>query len=130
MGDLLSQADQAPTARTILVIDNERAILHLTQTILRTHGYRVLIAEDGHSAVEMYRQDPTAIDVVLVDQNMPGLSGLETMNELLAINPQQRIWLMTGGEPPEVSWGVNNPHCGFLSKPWTTLQLLEAVRGM
>jgi PAS domain S-box-containing protein len=123
-------ASQPRPSQTILVVDNEAGILHLAQTLLGPRGYRVLTAENGLQAVEIYRQDPTAIDVVLVDQNMPGLSGMETIKALRTINSRQRILLMTGGDPPEPAEGASMDDWGFLSKPWTPQQFVKAVRDM
>jgi PAS domain S-box-containing protein len=113
---------------TILVADNEPSIIHLTQTILQRAGYRVLSAEDGRQALEIYRQKKGGIDLVILDENMPGLSGLETMNELLAINAEVRVLLVTGGSLPEPSWRRGMPGWGFLAKPYTVDQLVQSVR--
>jgi two-component system cell cycle sensor histidine kinase/response regulator CckA len=114
----------------ILVVDNEPSILLLAQAILQRGGYRVLLAEGGQRALEMYRQRPFEIGLVVLDQNMPGLSGLETMNGLLAINPQVRILLMTGGHLPDFSWSLETQGWGFLPKPFQAEQLLRAVRDL
>jgi len=116
------------TSKTILVVDNEPDIVHLAQLILQAHGYRVLTAEDGPQAVEIFRANKAAIDVVVLDQNMPGWSGVETMNELMTINKRTRFLLMTGGSPPEPSWGSPTSGWSFLSKPWSPEQLVKAVR--
>jgi CheY-like chemotaxis protein len=125
----------APPSRTlahksILLVDNEPSIVTLAQTILKRYGYRVVSAENGRQALEIYRQKQAAIDLIILDQNMPGLSGLETMNELLAINSRAQVLLMTGGPAPPPVWTEGTPGWGFLSKPFTADQLVRAVRGV
>jgi PAS domain S-box-containing protein len=114
--------------KTILVADNEPSIVQLAQTILQRAGYRVLSAGDGRQALEIYRQKKRVVDLVILDQNMPGLSGVETMNELLAINKEVCVLLVTGGSLPEPAWGAGMPGWGFLAKPYTVDQLVQAVR--
>jgi CheY-like chemotaxis protein len=114
--------------KTILVADNEPSIVQLAETILQRAGYQVESAENGRRALEIYRQKKRVIDLVILDQNMPGLSGVETMNELLAINKEVRVLLVTGGDLPEPSWGTGMPGWGFLAKPYTVDKLVHAVR--
>ncbi len=116
------------TSQTILVVDNEPEIVQLAQLILQPHGYRVLTAEDGPQAVEIFRANKAVIDVVILDQHMPGWSGVETMNELRTLNVRTRFLLMSGGPPPEPSWRSPTSGWSFLSKPWGPEQLVKAVR--
>jgi two-component system cell cycle sensor histidine kinase/response regulator CckA len=132
-GRTYAGADVTPPSRslgqqTILLADNEPSIVLLAQTILQRHGYRVLSCADGRQALEMYRQKHAVVDLVILDQDMPGLSGLETVNELLKINSQARVLIVTGGPSPEPSWGTGTPGWGFLSKPFTAEQLVQSVR--
>ncbi len=120
----------APPTRqqqTILLTDNDPSILQLAQLILRQANYRVLTAENGRQALDIYRPNQAIVDLVILDQHMPVLSGLETMNELLAMNPRLRILLVSGDRPPP-SWGDRTPGWGFLSKPYTADQLEKAVQ--
>ncbi len=112
----------------VLLADREPSIRLLAQTILRQHGYQVLSAEAGRQILQLYRQNQSAIDLVILDQHLPDISGVETINGLLAMNPQVRVLLVTAGGLPEPSWVAWTPGWSFLSKPYTGDQLIEAVR--
>jgi CheY-like chemotaxis protein len=128
--DVVPSPSRSLGQKTILVADNEPSIVQLAQTILRQAGHRVLTAENGRQALEVYRQKKGDIDLVILDQNMPGLSGVEAMNELLTIDADVRVLLVSGGVQPEPSWGSGTAGWGFLSKPYTMDQLVESVRAV
>lgn len=65
----------AVAAQRILVVDDEPAITEVERRILEEHGHRVVVAHDGSEALERFRADPDAFDVILSDQTMPGLRG-------------------------------------------------------
>lgn len=115
-------------AATVLVVDTEPSIVRLARDVLQRHGYRVLAAHDGRQAIETYRRHGTAVDLVVLEQTMSDLSGLETMNELLALDGAVRVVLMTSAPEAEASWGSRLPGCRLLHKPWTADQLVRAVR--
>lgn len=66
------------TARTILVVDDERCNRDLCEEILGPEGYRIRHAESGLAAIRILRDEPGAIDLVLMDVLMPGLDGIES----------------------------------------------------
>jgi CheY-like chemotaxis protein len=113
---------ESPPGTTVLVVENDPLVQRLAQTILVQEGYRVLTAADGRQAVETYRNRSTAIDVVLMDLNMPVLSGLEAAEELRRIDPTAHI-VLTSGAPPEP---LPAPF-GFLPKPYRPAELLAAL---
>lgn len=61
----------------ILVVDDEVIIVGMLQTLLEQLGYRVTTATASEDALEKIRVDPSAFDLILTDQTMPGLSGAE-----------------------------------------------------
>ena len=67
---------------------------------LQRHGFEVLAASDGREAIEMYheslREDSDAIDVVLLDVQMPGLDGPTVLAAMQTIDPNVRAFFMTG----------------------------------
>jgi PAS domain S-box-containing protein len=112
--------------KTILVVESDLGIALLTTTILSQWGFHVLFSEDGRLAGEMYRDKWREIDLVVVEEDLPGQSGLELVNELLAINPLLAIVLVSAaGTPP--SWRAATPGLSFLSKPYTPEQLMRCV---
>jgi len=114
---------------TILVVEDESEIRVLTQEILETFGYRVLSAQNGEQALVIYREQGQAIDLVLLDLNMPGMGGRGCLQELLAINPRARIIIASGY--PENGHGHEALVLGargFIGKPYQMAELAAKVR--
>ena len=113
---------------TILVVDDEDALCGLARSVLERLGYRVLVAHDGLEAVELVAGG-APLDLVLLDQTMPRLSGPETLRQLRTLSPQLRVVLTSGyelGTRPLVLAGLEVE--GFLPKPYTPDSLGAAVR--
>jgi CheY-like chemotaxis protein len=80
----------------ILVVDDDAAVRFLLDVGLQQYGFTVWQAADGQEAVEVYQQEHSEIDLVLLDVRMPRLDGPQTLAELLRLNPQIRCCFMTG----------------------------------
>ena len=114
---------------TILLVDDEDFILELGQQILQQYGYRALTARTGKEALEIYRQQPGAKSLVLLDLIMPEMSGKQCMLEILKLNPHAKILISSGYASSGASieafdFGAR----GFVSKPFDVAQLLKQVR--
>jgi PAS domain S-box-containing protein len=118
----------------ILVVDDEPYIRAAAETLLERWGYTPLLAEDGISALALFAQHPTEIDLVLTDLVMPVMDGFMLVRALRKLNPEQKIILSTGRdedmESPEIrSLGLN----ACLMKPHSREKLLstleETLRG-
>src|SRR5439155_15899441 len=96
---------RAPTEghETILLVDDEAMIRNLGRNILQSYGYRVLLAEEGAKAVEIYRRERGQIDLVILDLTMPGLSGRDAYQQLLQIDPEVRVLFASGYAADEVA---------------------------
>jgi PAS domain S-box-containing protein len=113
---------------TILLVDDEAMIRTLGQNILQSYGYRVLVAEDGARAVDIYHREQPHIDLVLLDVTMPGLSGREASQQLLQINPEVRIVFASGYSAEEIAQWPGEHVQGFVRKPYLPEELAQAVR--
>lgn len=86
------------TSLTLLLVDDNETVLRVLEYIFTRHGHRVLLAKSGAKALEVFATE--AVDVALVDVNMPGLDGFQTVAALLAAARERgrglRAWLMTG----------------------------------
>ena len=80
----------------VLVVDDESALRSVLALVLPRWGVEVLEAGCGDEAVELYRQHGDEIVLVLMDVNMPGPSGPETLEALQQIKPEVRCCFMTG----------------------------------
>jgi DNA-binding response OmpR family regulator len=96
--------------------------------ILQTHGYRVITAEDGRQAVEVYRREQPAIDLVILDLTMPRLSGRDAFRELLRLDPTVRVLFASGYTAEHLPEADSRHLLGFVSKPYRPRDLLRAVR--
>ncbi|BAY12893.1 PAS domain S-box protein [Calothrix sp. NIES-2098] len=111
---------------TILVVDDESAILEIIKISLEDYNYRTLTATNGIEAIALYSQHQDEISLVLLDMMMPSMDGLTTIRVLQQMNPQVKIIVMSGinarNQLAEVD-GINT----FLSKPYTINELLQAI---
>ncbi|MBE9229454.1 PAS domain S-box protein [Phormidium sp. LEGE 05292] len=115
----------------ILVVDDEAAIREITKSSLITYNYQVLTAKDGVEAIAIYVEHKNDIKLVLVDMMMPVLDGANTIRTLQKINPQVKTiassGLVSGTHLQEVGHITANK---FLSKPYSTQELLEAIKDL
>ncbi|MBN2716759.1 MAG: response regulator [Deltaproteobacteria bacterium] len=80
----------------ILYVDDEKDNLEVSQRILGRAGYRITAINGSEDALESFRSDPKKYDLVITDQSMPKMSGLELAREIHAISPSTPILLYTG----------------------------------
>ncbi|MFA6959148.1 MAG: PAS domain S-box protein [Opitutaceae bacterium] len=113
---------------TILVIDDEAAILTITQQTLESFGYRVLVAIDGAEAIALYAQHRDSIAAVITDMIMPIMDGVATINALMRINPQVLIVAASGlNSNGRVAKAAGAGVKTFLPKPYTAETLLVTL---
>ena len=114
---------------TILLVDDEDFILELGQQILQQSGYKALTARTGKEALQIYREQPDAISLVLLDLIMPEMSGKQCISELLKLNPQAKILISSGYALDGASCEAFNLGArGFVSKPFDVAEFLQQVR--
>jgi CheY-like chemotaxis protein len=79
--------------KLILLADDEPSVLRLGERVLKSAGFRVLLAKDGYEAIELFREHAQDIDAVILDMGMPGADGVATLEAIRAINPgPQSSW--------------------------------------
>ncbi|MBU0493232.1 MAG: response regulator [Chloroflexi bacterium] len=78
----------------VLIVDDDPSLCRTLALILARKGHEVVTVEGGMQAVAAARQQP--FDLILIDVLMPGQSGLDTLRELQAADPQARMVMMTG----------------------------------
>jgi DNA-binding NtrC family response regulator len=114
----------------LLVVDDDRAILTLVGTIALAEGFDVATTVDGGDTLTQLRQRPA--DLVLLDQRMPGCTGLDVLRTIRSVSPACRVVLMSGfatidGAVEAVRLGAMD----YLTKPFDLQrlrQLLSAIR--
>jgi len=93
VGNIIATVIDMTVAR-ILVVDDDKEILTLTCQILILHGYEVLRATDSCQALEAANKH--AIDLIVSDNQMPGMPGTDLIREIKQFSPQTAFVLMTG----------------------------------
>lgn len=125
--DLTSAALQG--TETILVVDDEDMIWDVLIENLQNLGYIVLLAENGLDAVEIYRENPGQIDLVILDMVMPEMNGREAFHELKKIDDEVKV-LISSGFMAENEAGdlIEAGAAAFLRKPYRMIELARKLR--
>lgn len=114
---------------TILLVDDEEALLSLTSERLTENGYTVLTASDGVQALEVANGFDGPIHLLLTDVAMPRMGGVALAHSLAELRPETRILFMTGHAETEVAaLGTPDSRAESIPKPFTLGNLLERVR--
>lgn len=86
-----------PTGRHVVYIDDYEALVFLVGRLLRKQGYRVSTFESGEAALEWFRLHPhEPVDLLVTDQNMPGMAGVDVVRELRRLRPALRMAIVSG----------------------------------
>jgi CheY-like chemotaxis protein len=117
---------------TILVVEDEPIVCAVAQALLRRSGYMVLTAPDGASALNVLRDHPAGIGLILLDMTMPGMTSGEIVHAIRALDPTVPILLNSGytsnGAVKQML--EENSVQGFLGKPYDLDQLLNTINQM
>lgn len=116
------------TMKTVLLVDDEENLRFALSNWLSGQGLSVVTAASGEEAVDIVRRDP-AVAVAVLDVNMPGLNGIETLAALKALRPELESVIVTGY--PTVEYALEGMRLGaveYLSKPCDIHHLLEVVQ--
>jgi two-component system cell cycle sensor histidine kinase/response regulator CckA len=114
---------------TILIVDDEEAIVSITKEMLENLGYRTLTARSGPEAVEIYKTHGNEINLVILDMIMPDMSGGEVFDHLKGINPGAKTILSSGYSIDGQAQAILDRGClAFLQKPFTMRVLSRKVR--
>jgi len=114
-------------SQSVLIIDDEDHVRQMMRLALETSGYKVGEAKDGPEGLSVYG-DGSAWNAVVLDQRMPGMDGLETLEKLRGANPGARIIMATAYASIELA--VDAMKLGatdFVRKPLTPEALRNAV---
>jgi CheY-like chemotaxis protein len=116
-------------SETVLLVEDEESVRQLVRETLEAKGYRVLEADHGAAALQIASDHNGPIDMLITDVVMPGMSGRELSEQLLASDPDIKILYLSGyTEDAVVHQGVLEPGTSFLQKPFTLQALARKVR--
>ncbi|MEI7901407.1 MAG: PAS domain S-box protein [bacterium] len=118
-----------PQTRTVLLVEDEPALLRLTQTLLQKLGYTVLAASCPEEAIEQARTFTGTIHLLLTDVVMPGMNGRDLWHKLSQQKPDLKTLFMSGYTADILSQrGVTDSHFHFIQKPFTIKELTAKLR--
>jgi len=113
----------------VLFIDDEKHLVEWGQALLDRLGYDVTAISDSMKALEVFTSDPSRFDVVITDQTMPGLTGLQLAGEFLKLRPDIPIILCTGYSDSITSEALEKAGIKELRmKPLGKQELAETIR--
>lgn len=113
----------------ILIVEDEQSLREVAEYVLSKYGYRVLLAPDGESALDLYRKEREDISVIVLDVIMTGMGGKRCLKEMLLLNPDVKIIVVSGwtdDEPPDVFIQAGAKE--FVSKPYDVKNLARVIR--
>jgi PAS domain S-box-containing protein len=113
----------------ILVVDDEAPIREITQASLVSYNYQVLTAFDAVEAFSVYAQNLDQIALVLMDMQMPSISGLNAIRVLRQMNPSLKVIAMSGLDSNRQLLADSQIEVqAFLLKPYTIEELLDTIQ--
>lgn len=113
---------------TVLLVDDEDNIIQVAKEMLERMGYEVLVARNGNEALDMVKDNPQKVDLLILDMIMPGLSGGKTFDKVREIRGDLKVLLSSGysinGEAEEI---LQRGCDGFIQKPYTMNELSKKI---
>jgi PAS domain S-box-containing protein len=114
---------------TVLLIDDEETVLAVTKEMLMLMGFSVLVARSGKEGMTLYQKYGPEIVLVILDMIMPDMGGRETLENLLAIDPNARVILSSGYCLNDQAVTLLDQGCrAFLQKPFSLDVLSAKIR--
>jgi two-component system, cell cycle sensor histidine kinase and response regulator CckA len=114
---------------TVLLVDDEQIVIDVSTEMLEMIGYKVVAANGGQNAIELYNRYIKEIDAVILDLIMPGMGGKEVFDELYKINPSVKVILSSGysidGLAREI---LDSGGSAFIQKPFSLKALSQKIQ--
>ncbi|MCS6873715.1 MAG: sigma-54 dependent transcriptional regulator [Pyrinomonadaceae bacterium] len=115
-----------PKKGSILVVDDEEIMREVLETLLSNAGYKVDLARTGEEAIEAYTKKP--YDLVIMDVSMPGMGGLLALEELIKIDPEAVVLMITAYATFDTAISAwEKGAAGVIRKPFENSQVLAMV---
>ena len=105
---------------TILLVDDELTIIETICELLERLGYKVICAENGEQAIDLFKQECNEIDVVILDMLMPGMNGKEAFFHIRNIRPDIPVIFASGyNYNDQINDGISGKASSFIQKPYS-----------
>ena len=129
--DIAESGDESiPTGdERILFVDDEEALVEMGEDVLAELGYDVTSRTSSKEALSLLKKDPSRFDLIITDQTMPGMTGVELAKEILAIRPDMPIIMCTGFSHLVDADKAKMAGIGaFAMKPLTKREIARTIR--
>jgi CheY-like chemotaxis protein len=125
----VSKTQSQRSSKTIMLVDDEKAIRQIFEEFLTGHGYEVALFENGAAALNAFEANPKGVDLVITDMTMPELTGDKLSEKILEIRPEMPIFLWCGfsediSEDTAIQMGIKK----YIQKPVSPRDLLQDIR--
>ncbi|MBD3268145.1 PAS domain S-box protein [bacterium] len=119
----------AKGTETILVVEDDESARSVIEVGLTKYGYHILTAQNGEEAIQLFKQNQAAIDLILTDVIMPKIGGRQVAEEILSIDASTRIIYMSGYTDDEIiRQGILDQEIPFIQKPFDIQTLTKKIR--
>jgi len=116
-------------SETILLVEDDAAVREITCSTLRDYGYKLLTAENGKEALQIFQKKRGNIQLLLTDVIMPVMGGKELAEKLLKKNPNLKVLYFSGYTDNAIAHhGVLEDGVEFIQKPYTHTELARRIR--
>jgi signal transduction histidine kinase len=128
-GPTRESAEPKDGRETILLVEDEEGVRELAREVLQGHGYTVIEARDGESALRIVGDRRERVHLLLTDVLMPKMGGRELVRRLLSRHPDVKVLYMSGYPDGTLGEdGVLEPGAILLQKPFTPQGMVNKVR--
>jgi len=112
----------------LLLVDDEESVLNALKRLLRRHGFRILTANNAEEGLEILAREP--VSVVLSDQRMPGMGGVEFLRRVKTMHPRVVRMILSGySDLSTITEAINSGEVyKFINKPWENDVLVDIIR--
>ena len=117
----------ATTQRTVLLVDDDQRVRETVRMMLESAGHRVVEAESAEDAIVQF-STMESVDLLVSDLQMPGLSGLELFDRLVARLPSLRVLFISGAASPAHLATIARKGAALLEKPFSAQMLATKVQ--
>lgn len=113
---------------TVLLVDDQDLVVDVGRDMLSILGYTVLTAKSGEEAIEVFAAHKDAIQLVLLDYVLPGMSGCEIFDRLREMRPEVKVMVSSGYSKDGEAADLLAKGCvGYIQKPFSLVELSQKV---
>ena len=127
-GNMRPKCEPGSECQTILLVDDDVAMLGMTRKMLQNAGYKVISVERPSEAINLVKTNPARIDLLLTDLVMPEMNGRTLAKQIGELRSDIECLYMSGyGEKIVSHHGLMDKNVNFIAKPFTKSELLAAI---